>query len=84
MGRHSIPPRSRGILRSLVLGTVDLGLLHCLKRPFLAPWRGVGSYFPANGHFRPPAPLLAAEHNARRWQAELQANELVGLIPAWR
>lgn len=36
-GETSITPPSGGILRSLVLGTVNLGLLHCLKRPFLAP-----------------------------------------------
>lgn len=45
MGRHSIAPPSGAILRSLVLGTVDLGLLHGLKRPFLAPREELDLFF---------------------------------------
>lgn len=66
------------------IGDSGSGFAPLSEKALSCPWRGVGSYFPASGHFRPPAPLLTAEHGARRCQAELQANELVGLIPAWR
>lgn len=66
------------------IGDSGSGFAPRSEKAFSCPWRGVGSFFPASGLFRPPAPLLAAEHGARRCQAELQANGLVGLIPAWR
>lgn len=48
------------------------------ERAFLAPGGELDLIFLPVGHFRPLSPLLTAECGARRWQAELQANELVG------
>lgn len=82
LGRHSIPPPSGGILRSLVLGTVALGLLHCLKRPFLAPGEELDLIFLPVGisGLRPLCSLLSMVPGGGRLSCRLM-NSSASFLP---
>ena len=81
-----------GILSSLITsgvgvrvgGRMGAGFAPLSERTSLVPGGELDLIFQPVGHFWPPSPLLTAKCGPRRWQAKLQANELVGLlIPAW-
>lgn len=78
---HSDPGGILSFLTTSGGGREDgAGFAPLSERTFLAPEGELDLIFQPVGHFQPLSPLLTAECGPRRWQAKLQASELVGLL----